>query len=127
MSETLSNTRGGHRPGAGRKPKQEQRDDIARFNKARALKEESLARLRQAEADEREGRLLRADEVAEAAALAHAAVAQALLSLPDTLERTAGLTPVQAEMAEKVIHAAMNDLADRLAHLGPEVPGQDAV
>ena len=119
MSQDRSNPRGGRRAGAGRKPKQEQQDDIARFNRARADKERALADLRSMEAATRAGELIPAAEVQEAVTLANAAVAQALLSLPDTLELTAGLTPAQAETAERVIHAAMSDLANRLAHLSP--------
>lgn len=124
-----SNNHGGRRPGAGRKPKQEQRDDIARFNAAKALKEESLARLRQAEADQVEGTLIPVSEVEQVVTLAFAAVAQTLLSLPDELERSVGMDPEQAEFAEKTIHNAMNGLADQLARFAPELtaPGEQAV
>ena len=112
------NTHGGKREGAGRKPGATASAN-ERYALARAAKEESLARLREAEASEREGRLLRADDVAEAVTLANAAVAQTLLSLPDELERTAGLSPEQAEVVERTLHNAMDALADRMASLAP--------
>lgn len=112
------NTHGGKREGAGRKPGPTESAN-ERYTLARAEKEEALARLRQAEADEREGRLLRADDVAEAVTLANAAVAQTLLTLPDELERATGLSPEQAELVERTLHNAMDALADRLAHLAP--------
>ena len=125
MTETK--THGGRRPGAGRKPGPTS-TAAQRFAEARALKEESLARIRQAEAGERERRLIPADEVEEAVALANATVAQALLSLPDELERNAGLSPEQAELVERVIHAALDGLADRLANLAPpNALGADAI
>ena len=52
-------------------------------------------------------------------ALAFATVAQALLNLPDAMERE-GLPPEAAEIAERVIHAAMDGLATDLAALGLE-------
>ena len=120
-------THGGKREGAGRKPGPTASAN-ERYTLARAEKEEALARLRQAEADEREGRLLRADDVAEAVTLAHAAVAQTLLTLPDELERAAGLSPEQAELVERTIHNAMDGLADRLANLAPpNALGADAM
>lgn len=74
----------------------------------------------QAEAGERERRLIPAAEVGEAVGRAHATVAQALLGLPDELERSVGLDPEQAEHAERVIHRAMDGLADAMANLtGP--------
>ena len=118
MTSTTSNTHGGKRANAGRKPGPTATAN-ERFTLARAQKEEALARLRQAEADEREGRLLRADDVAEAVTLAHAAVAQTLLTLPDEMERAAGLSPEQAELVERTLHNAMDALADRLATLAP--------
>ena len=128
MTTKTGNTHGGRRVGAGRKPKQEQRDDIARFNRARADKECALARLREAEAGERERRLIPAAEVEEVTVLAFSAVAQTLLTLPDELERSAGLNPEQAELVERTIHNAMDGLADRLSVLAPpDALGADAM
>lgn len=69
----------------------------------------------------RDRELIPATEVEEVVATSYAAVSQTLLSLPDNLERRAGLTPEQAERAEEAIHETMNDLADRLAQFAPRV------
>jgi phage terminase Nu1 subunit (DNA packaging protein) len=69
----------------------------------------------------RDRELIPASEVEEVVATSYAAVSQALLSLPDNLERRAGLSADQAERAEDAIHETMNDLADRLAQFAPEV------
>ena len=111
-------THGGRREGAGRKagPTASHNE---RFMAARAAKEESLARLRGMEADEAERRLMRASEVEATLAMAFATVAQALLNLPDAMERV-GLTAEAAALAEGVIHGAMDGLADDLKRLGVE-------
>jgi hypothetical protein len=114
------NGHGGKREGAGRKPGPTASAN-ERFMAARATKEESLARLRGMEADERERHLIPAAEVEATLAMAFATVAQALLNLPDAMERV-GLTPEAAELAEGVIHAAMDGLATDLAALGLEAP-----
>ena len=69
----------------------------------------------------RDRELIPVAELEEAVITANAAVAQTLLSLPDNLERRAGLAPAQAEVIEQAIHEAMNDLADRMATLAPVV------
>ena len=53
-------------------------------------------------------------ELEEVIGTAYASIAQTLLSMPDLLERRAGLPPEIAEQSEVIIHEAMNDLADRL-------------
>jgi hypothetical protein len=110
------NTHGGKREGAGRKPGPTANAN-ERFMVARALKEESLARIRTMEADTQARGLIPAAEVESALAVAFSTVAQALLTLPDTMERE-GLPPEAAATAERVIHAAMDGLADDLATLG---------
>lgn len=90
---------------------------VAQCRGGRAAKEESQARLRGMEADERERRLIPAAEVESVLAVAFASVAQALLNLLDTLERAADMS---AQAAEKAIHAAMDGLAADLQALGLE-------
>lgn len=63
--------------------------------------------------------LIRAAEVEESVGTAFSVVAQALLALPDNLERRAGLSPDAAEAAEVVIHETLNDLVERLGSLAP--------
>jgi len=53
-------------------------------------------------------------ELEEVIGTAYASIAQTLLSMPDLLERRAGLPPEIAEQSEIIIHEAMTDLADRL-------------
>ena len=112
------NNHGGKRPGAGR-PTGTVSDVTTRFNEAKADKERALADLRTMEAATRARELIPASEMEQAVSTAFNRIAQALLSLPDTLERKAGLSPAQAETAQHVIHAAMDALADDLARLGP--------
>ena len=110
---------GGARPGAGRRPKEAQSDYIEQFNRARAEKEAALARLRQAEADERERALIPAEEVQNTVSRGFAVVAQSLLAIPDRLERI-GMSGDQAEEVERILHAAMEGVADSLATLGTD-------
>jgi hypothetical protein len=109
-------THGGTRPGAGRKAT----DVSTRYREAQALKEEGLARLRQMEADERAGKLIPADDVAQTVSTAFARIAQTVWGLPDLLERKAGLSPAQAETAQRAIHDVMDVLADDLSKLGTD-------
>jgi len=114
-------TRGGRRPGAGRKPKQEQQDDIARYNKAKADKERALADLRTMEAATQARELIPVAEVEAAYSQSNARVAQMLLGLPDQFERAVGMSPEACALLETLIHGAMESLADDLARLtGPE-------
>jgi molecular chaperone GrpE (heat shock protein) len=113
-------THGGKRPGAGRKagPTASANE---RFTEARAQKEAALARLRQAEADERERLLIPASEVEETVGTAFATIAQRLLSLPDELERLHDLEPALAESIEGTIHQVMTSLADDLQTLAGDL------
>ena len=64
--------------------------------------------------------LIPTEEVQGTVSRAFAVISQNLLSLPDSLERRAGISPELAEQAENVIHASMNALADSLATLGTD-------
>ena len=79
---------------------------------------------RRRELQVRDGKLLDAAETAERISTSFNAIAQTMWSLPDNLERTAGLTPEQAEAVEKTVHGAMTDLAERLQELARD-PGTD--
>lgn len=78
---------------------------------------------RRRELQVRDRELIPSTEVEEAIITANAVVAQTLLSLPDNLERRAGLTPEQAEATEMAIHEAMHDLADRMSVFAPGSAG----
>jgi phage terminase Nu1 subunit (DNA packaging protein) len=67
----------------------------------------------------RDRQLIPALEVEEVVGTAFSATAQALMALPDNLERRAGLSPEQVESVDTVIHEALNDLADKLGHVAP--------
>lgn len=118
----MTNGHGGNRPGAGRKPT----DTGTRYREAHADKERALADIRLMEAATKAGELIPADEVAETVATAFQRIAQTIFALPDQLERRAGLTPEQAETAQRVIHDAMDGLADDLAELTPPEPDDAA-
>lgn len=80
---------------------------------------------RRRELQVRDRGLIPASEVEEVIATTFSAIAQALLALPDNLERRVGLTPEAAEASESVIHEAMHEMADRLSSLAAlEVPGE---
>ena len=67
----------------------------------------------------RDRELIPVVEVEEVIGTAYSAIAQALLSLPDNMERRAGLSAEQAEAAEQAIHESMSELADRLGRVAP--------
>ena len=114
------NEHGGKRPGAGRPPKAEQRDDIAAFHQARTRKETALATIREYEAGSRGGQLYDRGEVLRVFASAIAIFAEQIRSLPDTLERRSGITPEQASLAEGVIDTQLDALRTRLLEAVPD-------
>jgi hypothetical protein len=65
----------------------------------------------------RDRELIPAEEVQSVVSRAFSAIAQSLLSLPDNLERTTGMTGQDAERVENIVHENMNVLADTLATL----------
>ena len=117
---TTTNTHGGKRPGAGRKPGPVS-DANQRFTEARAQKEQALARIRQAEADAAERLLIPASEVEETVGTAYATIAQRLLSLPDNLERLLSIDAEMCEAIEAEIHQMMTALADDLQRLATDL------
>lgn len=74
----------------------------------------------------RDRELIQADELEASIGTSYASIAQSLLSLPDYLERRAGLSPEQAEVAESAIHEALDALADRLQSLAPRLKNEPA-
>ena len=114
------NTHGGKRAGAGRKPGPVS-DANARYTLARALKEESLARIRQAEADAAERLLIPAAEIEQTVGTAYATIAQRLLSLPDNLERLLSIDAELCEAIEREVHEMMTSLADDLQSMAPDL------
>lgn len=78
------------------------------------------ARIKELELAKRRGELLPREDVRQAAAEAFQVVAQALRSIPDNLERSAGIDPEQAAAVERVIDGISERLADDLQRLAGE-------
>jgi phage terminase Nu1 subunit (DNA packaging protein) len=79
----MSDGRGGARPGAGRKPAgYEPPDDMKRLTKAKADKEEAMAKIRAMEVKEKAGQLVSVADVRKTWAEAAATAKNRLLALP---------------------------------------------
>lgn len=131
---------GGRRPGSGRKkgysPKQaaDLLDDLddgtasepsrvaADFARARARKESALADLNELTYKVKSGEYVERASVQDAAATLLASLAQSLRSLPDSLERKFDLPPETAAEVEKVIDAALSDVATGLEMFTSDTP-----
>ncbi|CAG2126893.1 hypothetical protein LMG31506_00225 [Cupriavidus yeoncheonensis] len=118
MSETIQprptkgNGHGGSRPGAGRKPKDyEKPEAVVDFEEARARNESAKADLNELEFKIKSGEYVARAAVVQATATAYAAIAQALRSLPDNLERRLALDPEVAEEIGRQIDEALGELA----------------
>ncbi len=106
-------TLGGKREGAGRKPRDVERDaDYADYGKARARNEAAKAKLAELDLMVKTGEYVPRVAVRQAAATAMASLSQSLRSIPDNLERTLGISADVAEEVGKAIDATLNDLAD---------------
>ena len=98
---------GGRRRGAGRKPKQTLRDDLARFNQARADKERALADLRAMEAKQRAGELVPLNVLREVLASVAVQIGAVLDTIPGRLRREAPhLTATDLQLVERIITEA---------------------
>lgn len=117
-----SNGHGGYRPGSGRPRKTEQNDAHTLLAKAKAKHESYKAQLAELTYKREIGELMTRQHVEQTTATAYAAVAQSILALPDRLERHAGLTPAQAEIAQQAIHEVLEDLAQRLSDFAEVSP-----
>lgn len=137
-SPRASLTRGGARPNAGRKathgkyakkqaaptPEEAENEPSAyqRYEKARAEKEEALARQAAVKADLDEARVVDREAVITAAARAFAACSQSLDAIGDTLERE-GISIEVCERVMQVINAAKEQLATDLERTHSEHAG----
>lgn len=114
--------RGGARRGAGRKPKSaapppaddgETLTPYQRYERARAEKEEQLARQARVKADLDESKVVDRQAVRDATAQAFAAISQSLDAIPDILERDG----IPADISQRVgdlIAEAKSQLANDL-------------
>jgi hypothetical protein len=114
---------GGKREGAGRppgtgvrgaRPKTEQNDAYTILAKARAKRETYKARLEELKYREATKELVPVREFELALASGFKAVVAALDSLPDVMERDAGLTGAQVEKVQAVIDRIREDLYARI-------------
>lgn len=104
---------GGARRGAGGKPAgYEKSDDLKDLDAAKARHESLKADLAELELRKRRGELVERAGVQTAAATALATLAQSLRSLPDALEREAGISPEMSERIGVMIDHALDDCAD---------------
>jgi hypothetical protein len=118
---------GGARPGAGRKPN----DHISRgaeleFSEARARNESAKASLNQHRLMVAQGEYLPREAIRQAAAMAVAALRQAIASIPDNLERSCALTPAQADIAQRMVDAALTEASNAFKALAEGCGGASA-
>lgn len=104
----MANGWGGARPNSGPKPEGHEPTD---FEEQRARHEKIKADQRELALEKERGNLLDKGVVRQASATALAVLMQSLRSLPDNLERAAGLTPKQAAMAQEQVDAALSEVA----------------
>jgi phage terminase Nu1 subunit (DNA packaging protein) len=104
---------GGAREGAGGKPAgYVKSDDQKNLDKAKARHESVKADLAELEFRRVRGELVSRAMVKQASATALATLAQALRTIPDTLERKHNITPELAEMIGKEVDDALDAVAD---------------
>lgn len=116
-SFTVTSTRGGARPGAGRKPAGYVKpDEVVSFDKAKARKETALADLHELEFKVKSGQYVSRASVKQASATALAHLAQSIRSIPDTLERK-GVPVATCALIEEVITATLAEAGKSLAKL----------
>jgi hypothetical protein len=107
---------GGARPGAGRKPKSngDANDPYLLLARAKAKKETFLAHQEELKFRRAAGQLYDRDQVLQVFTTTIATFAEQMRSVPDMLERKAGLTPKQAEMTADEIDTQLEELRRRL-------------
>ena len=115
---------GGYRPGAGRKPAGAQPidgpDPYIMLAKAKAKRELYKANLTEVEFKLKTAELYERGEVLRTIRTAIAIFSEQIRSLPDKLERVAGLTPAQAQIAEDEVNTQLENLRDKLAGIADE-------
>jgi hypothetical protein len=107
---------GGARPGAGRKPKTDQADAYTVLAKAKAKRETYRAQLEELRYKQAAGQLLDASTYERALSSAFSTVAQTLESLPDVLERDAGIDGAAVERCREVIDRMRDELYTALTN-----------
>jgi hypothetical protein len=114
-SAIIPGQHGGHRPGAGRKKADPSKADAyAVLAQAKAKRETYRAHLAEVEYRVKAGELYDRGEVLRVISVAVAVFAEQMRGLPDKLERAAGLTPAQAEMAEDEVNKQLHELKTQI-------------
>ena len=117
---------GGQRDGAGRKAAgYEKSDDLKSLDSAKARHESLKADLAELALRVKRGELVERAGVQSAAATALATLAQALRSIPDSLERELNLDPDTSERVGAMIDSALDDLADTFEMMTGPVVAED--
>lgn len=107
--------RGGARPGAGRPKQQHDGETVYELlTRERARHETAKADARETENLRLAGELYERSEVLTVIATAIAVFSEQIRSLPDRLERQAGITPKQAELAEREVNDQLDGLRVRI-------------
>lgn len=110
-----SATRGGARPGAGRKPSDYVKpEQVVDYEKARARNEQAKAELNELDLKVKSGEYVSRAAVQQASATVLATLAQGMRSISDNLERR-GIPPEVCVKVEEIINAGMADVARDLA------------
>lgn len=116
--------RGGARFGSGRKPADFVKPQVAQdFDTAKARKEKSLADMHELNYKVKSGEYVERAAVREASSTLLSNLAQSLRGIPDNLERKFHLPADVAQEVEKVINAALADVAEGLAMFTSESIG----
>jgi hypothetical protein len=124
-SRIVPGQHGGFRPGAGRKPGPQTRspknddgkDPYRTLAIAKAKREFFKAQMAEVDYGIKAGELYERGEVLRVIRTAIAVFAEQMRSLPDKLERSVGLTPSQAELAEDEVNNQLAELQNRLAEV----------
>lgn len=116
VADAKPGMRGGAREGAGRKPKSDGSagDPYFLLARAKAKHETYRAGLAEMEYKKRAGELIERSDVESVASRLHAFLAQSLRTLPDDLERRAGITADQAEIVNQVIDSLTISIREML-------------
>lgn len=90
------------------------------YEEGRARKTMAAAQQAELSLAENRGDLLRRSKFRDASVMAMAVFAQTMRSLPDTLERTANLSPTQAQVVQECIDHALGSLSEAFKRLNKE-------
>lgn len=115
-------SRGGARPGAGRKPAgYEQPQERIDYERERARNEKAKADLNELDFKVKSGEYVPREAVQQAAATLLSSVAQTLRSIPDTLERRINTSPEITEVIGIEIDNILDGLGDELRMLAGDI------